>query len=158
MPELNQEVAAIPLQMLQMQQGIFQNALQDISDQEALTRANEQTNHMNWILGHVTTCRYMLANSMGLTMEDPNGKLYFQAIGDYDYNDLKTIEVNWLKISNQLLPYLEQLQAEDLAHPINDQGTSRLDILLFYIYHEAYHLGQIGILRKVLGLTPMKPY
>lgn len=151
-------VAAIPLQSLQLQNGIFQNALQDITDEQALFRANDQSNHLNWVLGHLVTCRYMLANSLGLELKDPNGKLYFQPIGAYQYTSLAAIEQQWQNVSGHLLPHLKGLSNEMLGSVIDDQGTSRLSILLFYIYHEAYHLGQIGILRKILGLSPMQPY
>ncbi|MBK8192531.1 MAG: hypothetical protein IPK76_04790 [Lewinellaceae bacterium] len=73
------------IRAFQLQDGIFHNALADITDEQALMRPNDRTNHYNWLLGHVATCRCMLANAIGLRVENPHGDLYFKAIGDYHY-------------------------------------------------------------------------
>lgn len=144
------------IRAFQLQDGIFHNALADITDEQALMRPNDRTNHYNWLLGHVATCRCMLANAIGLRVENPHGDLYFKAIGDYHYRDMADIQALWESISVRLTDYLAGLSREELDAHVEGMPVSRLDMIVFYQYHEAYHLGQMGLLRKVLGLPAMQ--
>lgn len=144
------------IRAFQLQDSIFHNALEDISDDQALLRPNDQTNHYNWLLGHVTTCRFMLANAIGLQVENPHGDLYFKELGNHHYKTIADIQDQWTKISARLMDYLSDLSREELDACVDGMPVSRLDLIVFYQYHEAYHLGQMGLLRKVLGFPTMK--
>ncbi len=55
------------------------------------------------------------------------------------------------------MPALEEsfLRSESpQTFPVDDHTT--LDGMVFFLEHEAYHLGQLGFLRKSLGLGSMK--
>ena len=41
---------------------------------------------------------------------------------------------------------------EESGLPFPAPGPTRLDALIFLAQHEAYHLGQMGLLRRVCGL------
>ncbi|MCB0531043.1 MAG: DinB family protein [Lewinellaceae bacterium] len=144
------------IRTLQLQDNIFHNAFEDITPEQALERPNLQTNHYNWLLGHVTTCRYQLANAIGLQLKDPLDDLYFKPIGNYPYKSLDAIREAWKQVSGPLSEHLANFEQEDLYVQATGMPVARIDLLVFYLYHEAYHLGQMGILRKVLGLNAMQ--
>ncbi|MEZ5041814.1 MAG: DinB family protein [Saprospiraceae bacterium] len=139
----------------QLQNSIFQNALDKIDDKIALQRPSPQNNHLNWLLGHLLTCRYMLANSIGLKINDPNGQLYFSTITEGPYAKLEDIVKHWLDISPALIEYIGDLSQEALTVDIGN-GATKKDIIQFFAYHEAYHLGQIGYAIKWLTGEAMK--
>lgn len=145
------------VEMLNLQSGIFHNALDGIDDQNALERPNNRVNHINWLLGHVATCRFMLLNLIGGNENDPYFHLYFKAIADdTNYPDLYAVRSNWEKASRLLIERVEALSPEEMESEIAGKGGKPKDILAFFIYHEAYHLGQIGYARKFLGLPVLK--
>lgn len=146
------------LSLFQLQNGIFENALDGLDDATALSRPG-QVNHINWLLGHITTCRYMLAKHIGLELEDPNGKLYFTKISDLAvYANLEEIKQNWNAITLPLFNFIGSLSDAALKKEIPGTGNSVKSLIAFFAYHEAYHLGQIGYARKLLGVQAMRPY
>lgn len=62
-------------------------------------------------------------------------------------------------IHEQSLSEVEQLPAETLAEPTEMPFTAypiKLGALLFCPLHESIHAGQIGVLRRALGLEPLR--
>ena len=141
----------------QLQNGIFQNALDQLDDALALQRPHPNSNHLNWLVGHLVTCRYMLANHIGLALADPNDKLYFSPIHDGPYPTLKTLTGEWAAISSPLIDFISSLAAEELCADLGN-GASKKDLIQFFAYHEAYHLGQMGYARKQLTGQAMKSH
>lgn len=143
--------------MLNMQAGIFNNAFDGINDKDALKRPNDQVNHINWLLGHLTTCRYMLLNLIGGNASDPNFNIYFKAIADETkYPALKEIREHWEKVSSVLIEKIESISEEEMETEIPGKGGRPKDFISFFTYHEAYHLGQVGYARKFLALPVLK--
>jgi len=143
--------------MFNMQSGIFNNALDGINDKDAVKRPNEQVNHLNWLLGHLATCRLMLLNLIGGKAADPYFNIYFKAIsGETKYPTLQEIKDNWDFATKLLIEKIESITEEEMETEIPGKGGRPKDFISFFIYHEAYHLGQIGYARKFLGLPVLK--
>ncbi|GJM34717.1 MAG: hypothetical protein DHS20C18_37180 [Saprospiraceae bacterium] len=144
--------------MFQFQGGIFHNALENLEQEDALKRPSENSNHINWLLGHIVHCRYMLANMLGVKAENPFGKTFWTAIENKDYPTIKEVVSQFPEISNKLLDKISSIGNEAFdAKPSPDQ-PSTADLVSFFIYHEAYHIGQIGYARKLIGLEAMKSH
>ena len=142
--------------MFRFQECIFNNALENLTEDLALRRASNNSNHMNWLLGHVLHCRFMLAGMIGLSEINPFGKTYWTAIDDKPYPPVNEISGQLRLISKKLIEKLSSIPDEEMdAKPGVDQ-SSLADIISFFAYHEAYHLGQIGIVRKMIGLSALK--
>ena len=140
-----------------MQAGIFNNAFEGITDKDALKRPNNQVNHLNWLLGHLATCRFMLLNLIGGKENDPYFNLYFKAIADDTrYPALSVIKNNWELATRLLTEKIETLSDEEMNSEIPGKGGRPKDFISFFIYHEAYHLGQVGYARKFLGLPVLQ--
>lgn len=143
--------------MFNMQAGIFNNAFDGINDKDAVKRPNEQVNHLNWLLGHLATCGLMLLNLIGGKAADPHFNIYFKAISDETkYPSLAEIKDNWDFGTKLLIEKIESISEEEMETEIPGKGGRPKDFISFFVYHEAYHLGQIGYARKFLGLPVLK--
>jgi len=150
-------IATIYIELLEMQAGIFNNAFKGINDSDAMLRPNDKVNHINWLLGHLTTCRFMLYNLLGGNETDPHFNLYFKPISSSaNYPDLQTTKSNWERITKLLLCKVESFSDDEMEKELPGKDGRPKDFLSFFIYHEAYHLGQIGYARKFLGLPVLK--
>jgi len=144
--------------MFEFQQGIFQNALEDLSETAALQRPSSNSNHINWLLGHLLHCRYMLANVVGVPTTNPFGEIYWNALQDMNYPALIEVTAHWPEITSQLLEKLSTFCDDDLQSRESADKPSLEEMIAFFVYHEAYHLGQIGIVRKIIGVGAMKSF
>lgn len=143
-------------QVLKQQDHIFQNAMAGLNEKQALQRPSDNTNHINWLLGHILHCRYMLANMLGEAVENPFGKTYFSPITNGDYPTVHQIAELWPAVTEKLTQKIAAFTEAGLDERSNPEGPAPSDLIAFFIYHEGYHLGQIGFIRKLLGFEPMK--
>ena len=141
---------------------LFNNVLEGISDPDTNSRANGHVNHIKWLAGHLTSTRFGFKDMAGFEEGDPYGELFShgKAIDpEADYPSIESIRENWNAISGKISDALGSLPAEALEAdaPRVPIGEGKMgDFLDFLMHHEAYHIGQIGILRKFLGQEAMK--
>ena len=142
--------------MFRFQEGIYQNALLGMTEEQALCRPSDKSNHINWLMGHILHCRFMLTNMLGVKAENPFGNRYWSAIDEQEYPALEKVTGLLPAITATLTKKLTSLSDEEFdARPASDK-PSVSDIVSFFVYHEAYHLGQIGYARKIIGLDPLQ--
>ena len=127
--------------------------LAGLQPDDFLIRVGEDGSHLNWILGHVLYSRRSLLATL-----DPDARTD-------DLEAIKAAYVRGSKASNaEALPsarIIEQLRAsqETLTHTLNTTDLSRpdprdgtlADKALFLAWHETYHVGQAGLLRRLAG-------
>ena len=136
--------------MFQFQESIFSNALDGITESDALRVISPHSNHINWLVGHIVHCRYMLVNMLGVQQTNPFEDLYWKASEAQSFSTLSDISKEFFRISDLL--------KDALLNPLGDNSKATPEMISFFIYHEAYHLGQIGYLRKALGMGVMKSH
>lgn len=142
----------------------FKNALDGISEESALHRIDNVTNHVVWMAGNLVNCRYWLADLLGLEVKDPNGKLFHEGRAldeSLQYPSLEELKSNFAEVSPQVYQKLLQVTDEHLDSPY-DFGMgipfvkeNVLNMIGMCIGREDYLLGQIGLMRKLLGLKGM---
>lgn len=125
---------------------LINRSLADISHEESLIEPEKGGNSINWILGHLVYSKDSILKSLGL-----------ETLCNFIYKDnyergtkLKpdcAIEIkDILKLYNEghekLMKQLEEIQITDEEIREN---------IIFLGFHEAYHTGQIGLLRRMLG-------
>lgn len=142
--------------MFQFQQGIFENALDNLSDGIALTCIPGIKNHMNWLLGHIVHCRFMLSGMIGLQKSNPFGDTYWTAVAETPYPNIEEIARQMTEISKSITNKIGELSDDDLMARSGKGEPNLNDVISFFAYHEAYHLGQIGLVRKGVGLGTLK--
>jgi hypothetical protein len=141
---------------------LFRKALRDIGREALLTRPGARSNSMLWIAGHVTQFRYRAANILGAGRDVPWEELFAtgaKLVDPAQYPDRDEILARWNDITPELLRHLASLGAEALDGAAPDRvaspdGSLR-GTLSYLAFHESYHLGQLGFLRKWLGYSPL---
>lgn len=141
---------------------LFNNVLDGIADQEADARANDHVNHLKWIAGHLTATRFGFKKLAGFEQENPFGEYFSHGKSidpKVDYPPIETIKENWNAISGKISEAFGNLSEEALAAnaPQVPIGKGKMgDFIDFLMHHEAYHIGQMGILRKFAGFEALK--
>jgi uncharacterized damage-inducible protein DinB len=137
---------------------VFRNAFEGISEEESEMRPNDHTNHMKYLAGHLASLRYNLLKFGGNTVENPFGRIFTHnnpLDPEAAYPPLTKIMEMWENTSvhlRKILTSLDQNMLDSPAYfnpPLADDTT--FGLLTFLMHHEAYHIGQLGILRRYLG-------
>ncbi|NNE07197.1 MAG: DinB family protein [Gemmatimonadetes bacterium] len=141
---------------------LFRNVVRDLDDGKAGKRPTGDNNHALFLALHLVDTRHFLAQFLGEPLENPFASLVEgkKTIDDFDtFPPLADITAAWDRISSHLAGIyekitLEQLDAE-LPIPFPVKEPKMLSGIAFMTHHDAYHIGQLGYLRKGLGLGPM---
>ena len=130
----------------------------DLSDEEAGRRSrNGEGNSITFLVGHLLSSRLGLLKRFGETTENPFAELFGGDASAQDasaYPPIRELAASWREVAVRFQATLESLTEEQLSepaegYPVPDQ-TARGG-LMFMAWHEAYHVGQIGMLRTELG-------
>jgi hypothetical protein len=140
----------------------FIKALDGMDREALLTRPGARSNPPIWIAGHLTLHRARLLNLLGASHGFPWTGLFDTGSRITDlavYPDASAIAELWRELSDDLNSRLDSMTATELASDAppriaSPDGTMRGVISLF-AFHEGYHIGQLGFLRKWLGFTPL---
>jgi len=156
--------ALLPLhRTLELNTRLLLNALDGVDDELALKRPNESTNHIAFISCHLVESRHYLAGSAACDTESPFKQLAnARRLEDVShFPPVEEIRAAWSNIGGILGDRLPHLGEADLkaavkyAFPI-EGGESLLGCITFLLGHEAFHIGQIALLRRHFGLAALK--
>jgi hypothetical protein len=134
--------------------------LADVSNEESL-RQVEPANCINWIVGHLLGARVKLLGILGndLDWRKDLADIYGgQSAGTFSRETAKPLSDLKLLLDQSLQALAETLSKSELALkapcdqlPHVDEGGTAADRVGSYACHEAYHAGQVGLLRRFLG-------
>ena len=138
---------------------VLERNLADVTNDESFRPPNPSGNTMNWIVGHVVRTRNQ---ALGLLGEKPPFEDEdFAAYGAGGSNGRKTLTLDELKRRFDTLgPILDsalkrsspnQLSATAPFSPTANPNETVGTLLASIAFHEAYHLGQTGLSRRLLG-------
>ncbi|OCA79217.1 hypothetical protein BBH99_19640 [Chryseobacterium contaminans] len=143
----------------------FVNVLDGISEEDALKRIENKTNHIVWMAGNFVNMRYGLGAVLGLQEQDPNNDLFFQGKAldeSYQYPTLADLKKNFHDISAKVYQKLFEVTDEELDE-IFEIGMNipfiketKLNFVGMCIGREDYLSGQIGLMRRILDYPGMK--
>lgn len=136
----------------------YLKALDGMDRDTLLTRPGARSNSAMWVAGHLLQSRARLINVLGGSRELPWPELFRTGSTPADpaaYPEASAIVAQWRELTDELMRRLEGLGAADLAGDAppriaSPDGSLRGAIALF-AFHEGYHTGQLGFLRKWLG-------
>jgi len=131
-----------------------------ITHEQSLISPDSGGNCANWILGHMTAVQNGVMRLVGEAPAWENKQLertrFFQPITDpssaIDWNMLRD---HFLASRDNCLAGLSRLSDESMAERMPDPfggSTTRGELLNTLAYHQAYHVGQLGIVRRIAGL------
>lgn len=122
--------------------------LESINHAESLIFPENGGNCINWVLGHIITERDEIFEIIGLPKlcSGEFTKKYKQGSGKLNVSEAENF--------NELISMFEQTQ-EILINRLESielsQSSEIFKKLFFYCFHETYHCGQFGILRRIIG-------
>lgn len=137
-------------------------AVDGIEHEESLRLPEADGNCMNWVLGHLTATRGEILKLVGAEPiwqheSVQHYKRGAERLTDPDKAiDFATIRSDFAASQEPLLVALGALAPEQLAARLGFSFVGRDDdtleqVLAGFAFHEAYHVGQLGLLRRFLG-------
>ena len=146
-----------------MNERLFLNALDNVTDEQAAKRLIGHSNPFIWIATHTVWARYNMLIFLGRPAKNPfDGK--FENFKVYDaadnYPTLETVKKEWANASSLLKEALQSVTEEYLAadsplkSPIGDFTNG--GTIAFLAQHESYDIGQMGFLKKYFTKEAMK--
>jgi uncharacterized protein YndB with AHSA1/START domain/uncharacterized damage-inducible protein DinB len=138
------------------------NCLEGLSEADARMRPLGECNSIAFLLAHISDARCFLSNLLGCPIDSPFEKELGNVTGIDEAKSLPPLSVlrdAWRSISDHLEACFESVAAETLAEksrqpfPVTDDTV--LGGVAFLVHHEAYHVGQLGLLRKGQGYPAM---
>ncbi len=141
---------------------VFKVNIEDVASEDAFRRPEKGGNSIAWVVGHLLRSRQSLLQYLGTdwSIGETADLAYSRgSTGDDDSGAFLSFErslEHWVESQNLLMKALDDLTEDKLlgeAPPLGD--FTRADTLerriLFLYFHETYHLGQLGLMRRLLG-------
>jgi hypothetical protein len=146
-------------------------SLADITDNDGSKVISDHINSLEWLAGHLITGRYRNILRLGVkvepykymdkfinqTLPPPNAIAFDKKI---IYPSLAESREQWTNYADIFLNAIrnadENILKSELLFPIPTGGKTTEDALAFLILHETYHIGQMSIIRKLLGYKSMQ--
>lgn len=129
--------------------------LEDLSDADARTRSRGDGGpSITWLVGHLLHYRYFVLNLLGDERESPFGETFTEDATDgSDYPSIAEIHRHWAELAPDFQAALETRTEADWeasgAGP-HEERTAREQVV-FFAWHEGYHMGCLGAMRKAMG-------
>lgn len=145
---------------------LYNNVLAGFSDEETNRRVHgdKKMNHVKYLAGHLLNSQYGIGMIAGIDPEIKWNELFAamnqsEAKDDIDYPEIEEIKAEWNAIHEPIREGLTNLSLEELnskpPEPFDKLAESTGQLWAFLNHHQAYHIGQIGILRRGFGKPPM---
>ena len=128
-------------------------------DEEAWFRAPaDGLSNALWILGHLVWGRLVLLRRLGEELPEEAWESDFSIgsqAGGPQRIDAGELQDRFRSLGRLLADHLESLGEERLASPLEkpmpDGATTVAGLVRFMCFHESYHIGQLGLLRRLNG-------
>ncbi|MCM2374387.1 DinB family protein [Aporhodopirellula aestuarii] len=150
-------------QIYSTSQMVMSSYVSDLTDEELLTRPNENCNHIAWQLGHLIVAENQLLQSVvpGHSVELPDGFAEHHAKENATSNDASQflskdgyLEL-FAKMKESTFAALDALSEEDLDKPGPEHLASMFptvgSVLGLVSTHVMMHVGQFVPVRRALG-------
>ena len=151
-------------QIYEFSYGAIQRNLDGLTHEDSMLSPEPAGNCINWVLGHMVTGRglvLMLAGALPTVLTDDEAAAYKRgsaALGEGgNAVDLARLKTALEETQQRLIPALQALSDATLSADVPEQFRrpplqgSVGQALVRLGYHEGYHNGQIGILRRMAG-------
>jgi len=144
---------------------LLRNCFAEVSDTIAASRPSDRANSMAFVAVHLVEARHFVATQIGGARQRPFGDRFdkithVQQVADFP----PVVEIlrAWDVLSAELDEALSHIDDGALdkpathGFPLPIADTTVNGTLAFMFQHESYHIGQLALLRKLLGLDAMK--
>ena len=138
---------------------LAERSFQDVPEGDLWTRPTPHSNPMLWIFGHMVNTRVSLLKLLGGDFDPGWGDVFARGAALHDatgYPDRGTVSAVSREVNARLYAALGTLTDADVARPATRAFTPAVktlgDQVSFLTMHDTYHTGQLGYVRKALGL------
>jgi hypothetical protein len=129
-----------------------------LEGEDWLRRACPEASHAYWVLGHLAVSRRSLLRGLGKDIPHDPWEASF-ARGSKPVQELSVapsvLAEDVLSSGRLLQEFLGSLDEKEASSPyvrkLPDGAQTKAEAARFYLWHESYHLGQLGILRRICG-------
>ena len=143
---------------LRFKTGMLRGLVDGLDDADLRFRPAGGGNCAWWIVGHIATCRLPLGRMVGAELAPAGWEETFDMGSDGDpaagWPDLAAL----LAVADErgeaiaaALPGAGELLAATAEHIITKAPTTGAVNVAFLLFHEDYHFGQLGFLRRLRG-------
>lgn len=136
------------LNILKYNHRVININLKDITHEQSLVSPDTGGNSLNWVLGHIIVSRNDINELIGIDKiaDEKLVKLYDRGSANISGDNAEKIG-KLIEIFNNSQQELENRVAEiDFS-----SDPEKMKSLTFLAFHEAYHCGQTGLLRRIAG-------
>ncbi len=141
---------------------VLKKNLEGLSHEDSLIQPAPGGNCLNWVLGHIVASRGRTLTAVGEEpIWGPREAASYERSSDPITNagqalPLERILADLDASQEKILAGLQKLTDEDLAakssfSPSNNEKETIGSLLAGLLFHEAYHAGQTGLLRRLIG-------
>jgi uncharacterized damage-inducible protein DinB len=150
---------------LRLNHQVVKTNIGEITHEESLKQPAPAGNCANWVLAHLVSTRSEFLRGLGGTPvwneEDCRryGRHSAPVTSEADAKPLEEIWKAYDQSQERLLEALKRLTPEKLREPLpaglKDVPFDSMSTLIAFLgMHDAYHTGQTGVLRRLLGKAP----
>ena len=135
-------------------------ATEGIGAEQWFLKPCDASNHLMWVMGHLVWARGNLLKTLGSDGALPWAPQFARGTKPADilkFPEVEEVRKAWSDVSARLTTCLSEVPAEVLEKS-HDKPTFDGKVggfIAFLAFHETYHVGQVGYLRKWLGHTPL---
>lgn len=141
---------------------VLQRNLEGVSHADSLLPPQPGGNCLNWVVGHLVATRNRWLAALGLPQVIDPARVAAYArgaapsAGGVPAVPLAELLAAFAAAQGPIAEGMRRLGAEELAapapfSPVNDPRETLGSLLTALCFHEAYHLGQTGLLRRIAG-------
>ncbi len=141
---------------------LFKLSLDGLTEEDGLRQPQPAGNCANWVAGHLTNSRLGTLKLLGQKPPvDPAPYARYQRSSDPltaadGALTLERIRHDFAATGDALAAGLAALTDEAIAAPAPYSPTGNADetigtLLIMLVFHESYHVGQLGLLRRLAG-------
>lgn len=149
-------------EILRLNTRLLRNTLAGVDDASAQRRPGAGANNMAFIAVHLLDARAWMARYLGLEYRHPFEEALASVTSIDEVEEFPALEATlaaWDEVSELLdrrLPSLsdaEVAQRSSQEFPVGDPTV--VGGITFLLQHESFHIGQLALLRRILGFGPM---
>jgi hypothetical protein len=137
----------------------LERAVKDFTQLDWILRIDGSSSHAWWLLGHLAVSRRVFLRALGVARPEADWEQRFaKGSRPEDGPGLpspQVIEADLHDSGGILEECLKSFSALDAGAPFTrklpDGSSTKEGAAHFYLWHETYHLGQLGILRRACG-------
>ena len=130
--------------------------LEDLSDEDARRRSRgDEGPSIAWMVGHLLHYRHHVMGLLGDEREDPWADKFAtaEATDGTDYPTVAELRQAWERVADDFADLMVTKGDADFDQPADGAHEERSlrDQLVFFAWHEGYHMGALGAQLKRLG-------